>query len=427
MQYQNDDMDDLFRRAADGYPLKLQDEGWDAIAGKLAASGAVATSIVSKKSKENKYKLVILALLILIVSGTTLFFALNKENKNIKNNFTLKNKESIKTSPGDKYYPDNNVKNNAISISEAINPINPVIGEKTTSSKTTKQILVYPSYTKTSITNANISYTDELVKKKNELKENENKPDENNTKIQDINNENSIVKISQVKQEDKIETKIEKSKEIIFAKSGNGNEKKKIKRKNIFYIGILAGPQFNEVKSQGFSNPGFSVGLLTGVNITKSLAFETGLFISQKKYFSSGEYFNMKTVAASMPVGMKVISLNGKSTVLEIPLKLKYDFLKKNNGSFFGTVGASSYILTKETNKYLVDVNGNQQKLTRNYSNNGKYVTAELNLSAGYDYKLKQKTIRIEPYVQLPMKGIGVGSMPIMSTGIHVGVFLHPP
>ena len=50
MQYQNDDMDDLFRRAADGYPLKLQDEGWDAIAGKLAASGAVATSIVSKKT-----------------------------------------------------------------------------------------------------------------------------------------------------------------------------------------------------------------------------------------------------------------------------------------------------------------------------------------------------------------------------------------
>ena len=427
MQYQNDDMDDLFRKAADGYPLKLQDEGWDSIAGKLAASGAVATGIVSKKSKENKYKLVILALLLLIVSGTTLFFALNKENKNNKNNFTLKNKESIKTSPGDKYYLDNNVKNNAIEISEATNPINPVIGEKTTAFKTTKQILVYPTYAKTSITNANISYTDELDKKENELKENEIKPGENKTKTQDIDNENSIVKISQVKQEDKIEIKIEKSKEIISANPGNGNEKKKIKIKNRFYIGILAGPQFNEVKSQGFSNPGFSVGLLTGVTLTKKLALETGLFISQKKYFSSGEYFNMKTVAASMPVGMKVISLNGKSTILEIPLKLKYDFLKKKNGRFFGTIGASSYILAKESNKYLVDLNGNQQKLTRNYSNNGKYVTAELNLSAGYDYKLKQKTVRIEPYVQLPMKGIGVGSMPILSTGIHIGVFLHSP
>ncbi len=46
----------------------------------------------------------------------------------------------------------------------------------------------------------------------------------------------------------------------------------------------------------------------------QKMAVETGFIISQKKYFSSGKYFSMKTVAASMPAGMKVVSLNGKST-----------------------------------------------------------------------------------------------------------------
>ncbi len=420
MQYQNNDMDDLFRRAADGYPLKLQDEGWDAIAGKLSASAAVTTDFGGKKSKENKYKLVIPGLLLLLITGTTLFLVLNKGDKDINNKIAIKNEVSVKTLSGSKYSPVTNINSNTILISEDVNPNNLVIEVKAASVPPAKQVLVYPADTKTSITSPNLSYVDEFDGKKYQMNENDNRPDGIQTKVQDMKYENGTEKLHPVKPEDKTEN-MKEAKSIQHEKA---DEKKKAKKEKRFYVGIFAGPQFDQVKSQGFSNPGLSAGLLTGVTITKKLAIETGIFISQKKYFSSGKYFNIKTMAASMPAGMKVISLDGKSTVLEIPVKIKYDFLQRNKGSFFGTAGVLSYVLTKESNNYLVEVNGNTQKLTGNYSNSEKYFTAALNISAGYQLKAKQTTIRIEPYIQVPIKGIGVGSMPVMSTGIHVGVTL---
>ena len=49
------------------------------------------------------------------------------------------------------------------------------------------------------------------------------------------------------------------------------------------------------------------------------------------------------------------------------------------------------------------------------------YLGAEVNISAGYQHTLNAHTdIRIEPYLQIPLKGVGVGAMPVMSTGIHI-------
>jgi hypothetical protein len=34
----------------------------------------------------------------------------------------------------------------------------------------------------------------------------------------------------------------------------------------------------------------------------------------------------------------------------------------------------------------------------------------------------KSGSLRIEPYIKLPVKGLGIGSLPIMSSGINVGL-----
>ncbi len=56
------------------------------------------------------------------------------------------------------------------------------------------------------------------------------------------------------------------------------------------------------------------------------------------------------------------------------------------------------------------------------YTQKGKpYLAGALNVSAGYTFRLQKKSdIRIEPYVQIPFKGTGVGSMRVMTTGIHL-------
>ena len=47
---------------------------------------------------------------------------------------------------------------------------------------------------------------------------------------------------------------------------------------------------------------------------------------------------------------------------------------------------------------------------------------AVVNMSLGYSYKLGSLgTVRMEPYVKIPLKDLGVNNMPVMSTGINIG------
>jgi hypothetical protein len=423
MQYLNDDMDELFRRAAKDYPLKLQEEDWNAIAGKLATGNAESPAFEKNKGKRNNYKLLLLALLISIIPVTTVFTVLNKQNKRFENDKAYE--QSIGIKPEKNYISDisksnRKTKNNAVAtFNSHKNLSKPTIPEKLQLIKAEKEVLNYSDTRDNKVmddkqgSNEFVMHNPEQEKRNIKVENNISGFDKStNGVIQSIIPDLSNKNTNKVKEE--VSNTIgKKLKQDVAAK--------KDKR---FYVGILAGPQFNQVKNQGFGKPGFSAGLLTGFLVTNKLAIETGVFISEKKYFSTGEYFSMNKVGASMPAGMKVISLNGKSTVFEIPVKLKYDILKKNKGSLFSTAGVSSYVLTNEGNNYLALVNGSQQKLTGSYSNSEKYFNAALNISAGYEYKIKGTILRIEPYVQLPLKGIGVGSMAVLSTGVHVGVTL---
>ena len=81
-----------------------------------------------------------------------------------------------------------------------------------------------------------------------------------------------------------------------------------------------------------------------------------------------------------------------------------------------------SYLLTNEENEYILLVNGAEMNVTSTYPDASKYFASAIDISFGYEYFFNPLTsLRIEPYVQIPLKGIGVGSMRVMSSGIHAG------
>ena len=195
------------------------------------------------------------------------------------------------------------------------------------------------------------------------------------------------------------------------------------KKRILFYLGMTAGPQFNQVNDQGLSSAGWSLGILAGLQINKKLSLETGINFTQKQYHTRGEYFNMQELSGSMPPGLKIVSLVGKSYVTEIPLMIKYDVLTSGNSRIFVSGGISSYILTKETNQYKVMLNGSSQKMTGNYTKTSSYFTASTNFSVGYENQISNGIrMRIAPYVQIPMAGYGVGALHILSAGVNLGI-----
>lgn len=426
MQHIENDMDELFRKAAENYPLKTEAQNWDDIAVALAPASVVNAS--GKKGKKRYTWFLLLGFLVL-ASAVSLKIFNNKGQgsylESIKANTNIENTA-----------PEGSIKqgNSAASIKNAI----------------PENLIAQPDDAKYSIVTGHkiagqLAFS---VKQNVEQGSSENKEVRKNniTRLEKFNAEgpptnaisemvpfknqedNYIDKLRDVEQ--KIESLENKKSAVSDSLTKNAGESPKPEKTKLsinkkgFYIGAVVGPEVNQVKGQGFTRPGFSAGILTGYRFTKRLSVETGILYSNKHYFSDGKYFDMSKTGSTMPPNMKVISLNGSSSIFEIPVKLKYDFIAKNESNWFITSGFSSYILTKESNNYLALISGVQQNLNSNYENKRGYFSATFSLSIGNEFKIgnNQTKIRIEPYLQMPLHGIGIGAMPVYSAGLHIGI-----
>jgi hypothetical protein len=94
---------------------------------------------------------------------------------------------------------------------------------------------------------------------------------------------------------------------------------------------------------------------------------------------------------------------------------------------WFGTAGLSTYFMSKEKYTYAYDYNwtGPTDYSHWNINKPSQYWFSILNLSAGFEQRIgKIGNLRLEPYVRVPLSGIGTGRLSIMSAGLNIG-FTH--
>ncbi|MEO5562475.1 MAG: hypothetical protein ABIR18_03550 [Chitinophagaceae bacterium] len=425
MQHLEDNMDELFRKAAENYPLKTDAQDWDDIAPVL-----VKASILNTPHKTGKRKHSGLLLFTFLFLATTLPLLITNKKSNLSGNIVTPGDRNKNVGRNKANSPDSSQKVNFVSIglpgkttylvqkrdNAPLNGNSPRSGPG--NRKVSEDLFTGLAFAKG---------TNSSTKKNSDTEEYYDRENTNNLSgkkmLDSFNIEVNNITLTTDLDSDKNDNNItgnDSSQQLLM--TSVSDEKKSIKKAG-FYFGIVGGPQLNQVKGQGFKKPGLSTGILIGYMLSRKISVETGMFYSTKHYYSEGKYFDMVKASPSMPSGMKVLSLKGKSAVVEVPVTLKYDFLKKIKSNLFLTVGVSSYLLTKESNDYLAVVNGNQQRMEGDYQKAAKYLAATINLSIGYDYKMgKQLSIRVEPYVQVPTKGIGVGAMPVSSVGLHTGI-----
>jgi hypothetical protein len=416
MQYVDDDMEEFYQRIANDYPLRLPKGDWDAVAGKLADSTTIALPAQLRKgSKPGNYGYWLLTLLLFIVPGMR-----HAAPKNNQIGNRIENRTEYQQARGELRGK------NAVAVEksnhEVSDPLHRVAGK-------TKQYEVNcytesffsNSKTRLNATEADIIGADDFSHWTYSTK----------IKIDGtFQNKSTVVhEDERMAQEDLISLKYgEYASNTTIQKDSMAkqtNSSSFVNKQKGFYTGLMVGSQFSQVKNQRINKPGISFGIIAGFHLNKRFAIESGVFVSEKKYFSSGKYFSMNKIAASMPVGMQVISVTGKSTAFEIPVTLKYDLYKKGKGTYFASAGVSSYILTHEKNNYQAMLNGIQEELAGNYQNSQKYFGAAVNMSVGYTVVAGKKALfRIEPYIKIPLKGIGVGSLPVFSAGLHAGITL---
>lgn len=190
--------------------------------------------------------------------------------------------------------------------------------------------------------------------------------------------------------------------------------------KTKWYAGIIAGPEVSVVKMQNLHKMGFNAGIIAGVQFNQSIQLETGLLFDRKYYKSKGEYF--KTDKLTLPAGTTIKEVSGFCNMIEIPLNINLIIKQKPRSNFFISGGVSSYIMKKEVYEFEVIRYGYAYPRAMNYDNPGSYAFAAINLGAGYNKVIGKKgNLRIVPSVKLPLKKMGTGSMPIQTAILYLG------
>lgn len=430
MQDLENDMDDLFRRSAEKYPLSTGQSDWQSLEKKLASVEVSADA--KKPERKNNYKKLGLLLLLLFISLIAGFLILNPIHKNYQAGINddqinqlenLNNKSEIKNNVSPKHLSEESKRTvSARSKNQKTEnaPVNTSLeGNKTKNEKHTEN-----NSTKTLSKKNPFKSTPGPDRKNNEIVDQRTDLTEIDKNLNYSNTENTVV-LSALPN-DSVKNQLVENKDSL-GKNPSSTEKKKAsptskpEKRNRFYAGVMFGPDFSKVKSSPFKNPGFSIGILAGYNLSKTVFLETGFFIDKKYYSSDGKMFDMKNV--SMPDNMTINDLESQSKILEIPLNIGYRFYQKRNTRFFVAGGFSTYLMTEEKNNYNVTMNGSPEKMDGFYTKNNLAIPAVINLSAGWEQKISRVLkIRIEPYLKLPVQGIGVGKLPVTSAGIQFGL-----
>jgi hypothetical protein len=199
----------------------------------------------------------------------------------------------------------------------------------------------------------------------------------------------------------------------------NGSSRTGMNDEKGLYAGIVSGIDLSSIHFQSLKT-GVSKGLIIGYSFNKHWSVESGLLWDNKRFYDDGSTFAPPGYTPTG--GVRIVGVNGKSRLYEWPINVKYVIVPEING-LFTTLGFSSYYMKHENYDYEYVQNnqpGGHNYLA--YTNVSKNWFSVLNMSLGYSHKLGGVgSVRVEPYLKVPLKNLGVGNMPIMSTGLNIG------
>jgi hypothetical protein len=211
---------------------------------------------------------------------------------------------------------------------------------------------------------------------------------------------------------------VEKNKTTTTATKKN---KKSFTDKIAFTISAGQDLSFVTLNNAGKLKPVYGAGLSYAAG--KHFIVASGFYVSNKIYSASPTQY--KFTGYTSPY-LKDIAADCK--IFEIPLNLYYSSKLVKNHSWLGGIGLSSLLMKKESYDYIYQVpSGPSYSYQKTVDNENKHYFSVLTLSGGYLYKLNNRISFIaEPYMKIPLKGIGAGEIKLNSTGLLITTAIKP-
>ena len=193
-----------------------------------------------------------------------------------------------------------------------------------------------------------------------------------------------------------------------------------VKKKNTpvqrLEIGLLAGPDVSTVEFGPLYKTGYNFGLQIGYRLSNRWLLNTAIIYTKKFYKADSQYYKPKYNA--WPT-WSLENVSGNCAMWEIPVNVRYDVSYNDKRRWFISTGLSTYLMTKENYKVKYKAYNNYYTYPINSDSNSNYLFSIVNLSVGMERSLgKNFSIQAEPYLKIPLKGLGYGSMRMDSYGI---------
>lgn len=404
----NPDMEDIFKKAADDYPLKTNTAHWESVSKKLQLfeQNGIKRKVISSSSKV-KAGLAFAFLLIPLSFAITKFHYGNYAAEYAITTFKAEKKSFDKREQVVNSKHTKNLKNNTqTSLISAVGNREIIDEQKIVAP------LELASLNDRKIEIADINKimpgTTCINGTKNAVGQNDN----SQPAFGNLNNE----AINNAKEEKKL------SADNTLKEKNVSNAAVKLNTKKIkhLYLGVVGAAELTSVKFQP-TRKSVNGGGIIGYSIGDKLNVELGVVLSRKYFYSSGKYVEANSIRRD---NAEILNTYANSSITELPLTIQYNLKKEKLSRIFASAGTVSYVIHKEQYRYTYIKNGVEKQSSRNFKKASNDLFSNVQLSAGYEHSILNKAgnIRIEPYFRIPVGGIGASNLPVTSVGINIAL-----
>lgn len=187
-------------------------------------------------------------------------------------------------------------------------------------------------------------------------------------------------------------------------------------------LSLLAAPDVTDSRTSIGTKISANFGLLVTYPISKKLSVSSGAVYARKLYDYGG------TLGSAYGGSARPWALNADCFVIDVPVNVNYQLLTKKNYSVSVNSGLSSYFMLKEKYKYRnTGPDGVEQTTALEINNQNQHIFGVANLSISVDRKVSDKvSIGVQPFLKLPLTGIGYYDYNLRSRGIAVSLSIKP-
>jgi hypothetical protein len=206
-----------------------------------------------------------------------------------------------------------------------------------------------------------------------------------------------------------------------------GRKKPIAKKKNSFFLSISTGSDVSFISGDRLGKMKVLTGAGAGYTFKEKITLRSGFYTAKKIYTASPKNYNLSPLVSLYYPNLQKVEADCK--IYEIPLSISYNFSSPKNSQLFATAGISSLIMKEEVYDYFYKYTPTSPTINHSYTykNENKHFFSLLTLSAGYQRKFGNRfSLMAEPYIKLPLGGVGEGQVKLNSAGVLLSFTVNP-